>query len=99
MERTFWLLHRFTEIHAIRLANLFDEVQNLLRRSLVDRMEVNYFRKHPGKQSIVGYVVHFLSLPRKSLINKQYCRHLCLGHINIRHLFSHDTAVGLQGSN
>lgn len=47
------------EIHAIRLPNLFDEVQNLLRRSLVDRMEVNYFRKHPGKQSIVGYVVHF----------------------------------------
>lgn len=81
------------------LANLFDEVQNLLRRSLVDRMEVNYFRKHPGKQSIVGYVVHVLSLPRKSLVNKQNCRNLCLGHINIRHLFSHDTAVGLQGSN
>lgn len=68
------------DIHSLSLRNVFNEVQNLLRCTLVGRMEVNYFRKHPEPQSIVGYVVHLLSLPRKSSVNKQNDIYPCLAH-------------------
>lgn len=54
IERTFSII---MEINSPSLRNVFNELQDLLRCTLVGRMEVNYFRKHPEKQSSMGYVV------------------------------------------